>query len=205
MPSFLPRQARDKQEGKQHSQTKGHTFALNQVWDDWGGMRQEKKNHRIEFPLRFDLAPYMAENVRAKHVTRIQAEMAGGDAAAAAAAAAGDDAEGGEAAEDGGAEAEAAAAAATTAADAAAGDDAADGGAEAPEPVWYTFLGAIIHSGVAGRERPVSRHFYTENDHFTKTCSGQTSSRASTQQKHHYHCFLVSCRGRSLRFDCQAT
>ena len=188
--------------GKQHSQTKGHTFALNQVWDDWGGMRQEKKNHRIEFPLRFDLAPYMAENVRAKHVTRIQAEMAGGDAAAAAAAAAGDDAEGGEAAEDGGAEAEAAAAAATTDADAAAGDDAAaDGGAEAPEPVWYTFLGAIIHSGVAGRERPVSRHFYTENDHFTKTCSGQTS----TQQKHHYHCFLVSCRGRSLRFDCQAT
>ena len=141
-----------------------HLKRFNQVWDDWGGMRQEKKNHRIEFPLRFDLAPYMAENVRAKHVARIQKEMAD----AAAAAAAGGDEDGAEAeaspAVDGAAlkgeavaatpeedeaEAEGAEAAGT-------GDEAAESGSEGVAPVWYTFLGAIIHSGVAGGGHYVS-------------------------------------------------
>ncbi len=122
-----------------------HLKRFNNVWDDWGGMRQEKKNHRIEFPLRFDLAPYMAENVRAKQVARIQAEMAaqtasGGEADASRSPTPG--------AADGG-----------SVGTAGASDGTADGDAgeeDAGEPVWYSFLGAIIHSGVAGGGHYVS-------------------------------------------------
>ena len=135
-----------------------HLKRVATTWDDWGGMRQEKKNHRIEFPMRFDLAPYLSEAVRAKHVSRIQKEM---DAAAA-----GGEGEGGE--QEGGALpsgpslgpsgiVESPPIDGPEGADGEAGEEqAGQAGEEGPEPVWYSFLGAIIHSGVAGGGHYVS-------------------------------------------------
>ena len=109
-----------------------HLKRFNTVWDNWGNMHQEKKNHRIEFPLRFDLSPYMAENVSVKQMARIQAEMAAQAAS------------GGEAETE--TETETAADARETETDT----------QVSSEPVWYTLCGVVIHSGVAGGGHYVS-------------------------------------------------
>eukprot|EP01048_Picozoa_sp_COSAG05_P016085 COSAG05_NODE_2024_length_3677_cov_2.848239_5_plen_464_part_00 len=124
-----------------------------QVWDDWGGgMRMEKKNHRIEFPMRLDLRPYTAEAVRARHIASIKAELAAQQAAAGK-----PDGDASETEDDG----TGAATAAAEVTGAVAPPPSADAEAATEEevdtsPIWYDFQGAIIHSGVAGGGHYVS-------------------------------------------------